>query len=75
MCKILVIGAFAAGALVLTTVAPASAFVYSQTEITNAAAAASSTIEVKRKKTARPPGWSRGRKTGWRGGSKPPGQR
>jgi hypothetical protein len=31
-------------------------------------------IQVKRKAKARPYGWSKGRKVGWRGRSMPPGQ-
>ena len=31
-------------------------------------------VEVKKKYKAAPYGWSQGRKVGWRGGSRPPGQ-
>jgi hypothetical protein len=75
MRNVLVLGSFAAGVLVLGAYAPAGAFVPIQTEVANAAAAESDIIQVKRGKTARPPGWDRGRKVGWRGGRKPPGQR
>ena len=44
--------------------------------LSTASAGLDSTVQVKRSALKRtPPGWSRGRKVGWRGGHKPPGQR
>jgi hypothetical protein len=54
---------------------PAIAFVANQNGIASAANATANVIEVKRSPhKARPPGWSHGRKTGWHGRSRPPGQ-
>jgi hypothetical protein len=54
---------------------PAGAFVGDQNGVAKAAAVTSPAIEVKRSThKSRPPGWSHGRKTGWHGRSKPPGQ-
>jgi hypothetical protein len=53
----------------------AIAFVASQNGVATAAAATTNVIEVKRSPhKARPPGWSHGRKSGWHGRSRPPGQ-
>jgi hypothetical protein len=58
---------------------PASAFVPGQSSLIVASQELSDTIEAKwkwKKKWKKiPPGWSRGRKVGWRGGSVPPGHR
>ena len=75
MRKLLVVGGFAAGAFLFVPVSGANAFLPSQTEIVGAAGAVNDVVQVKRHKHARPPGWSRGRKVGWRGGRVPPGQR
>lgn len=75
MRKLLLVASLAAGALVIAPIGSASAFVPVQTEIADAAAAMNDVIQVKRKKSTRPRGWDRGRKVGWRGGRKPPGQR
>ena len=75
MCKFLVAGTLMAGALTLVPIGSASAFPPVQTEIAGTAAALNDIVQVKRKKRVRPPGWSRGRKVGWRGGRVPPGQR
>ena len=75
MRKYLAIGSLALAGVALATFAPANAFVPVQTEIATAASDMGNTIEVKRRKSARPAGWSRGRKVGWRGGHRPPGQR
>jgi hypothetical protein len=75
MRTLLLVSAVAVGAFAFAPLSSASAFMPVQAGIADAAAAVSDTIQVKRKKTARPPGWSRGRKVGWRGGRKPPGQR
>ena len=75
MRKLLIAAALAAGAFAFVPVTPASAFMPIQAGIADAAATVNDTIQVKRKKHARPPGWSRGRKVGWRGGRTPPGQR
>ncbi len=54
---------------------PATAFTADQNGLAKAAAATSPTIEVKRSPhKSRPPGWKQGRKTGWHGSSRPPGQ-
>ncbi len=75
MCKLLVVGALVAGVLSFVPFNSAGAFMPVQTEMAGVAAAMNEIIQVKRKKRARPPGWSRGRKVGWRGGRVPPGQR
>jgi hypothetical protein len=76
MRRIIVAGVLSAVALMaLGALQPASAFFGNQKEIANATQATSSIIEVKRSpQKPRPPGWSHGRKTGWHGRSKPPGQ-
>jgi hypothetical protein len=51
---------------------PAAAFIPGQSPMIAASQQLSDTIEVKKWKK-RPPGWSQGRKVGWRGGSVPPG--
>jgi hypothetical protein len=53
----------------------ASAFVPVQTDIAATAAAMNDVIQVKRHRHGRPHGWSRGRKVGWHGRGRPPGQR
>jgi hypothetical protein len=54
---------------------PAGAFVAHADGISKAATATNTVIEVKRSPLkGRPPGWSHGRKTGWHGRGKPPGQ-
>ena len=75
MRKLLILGTLVAGALAFIPMTPANAFGPAPAGLTDAAAAMSDTIQVKRHKSARPPGWSRGRKVGWRGGRTPPGQR
>ncbi|MGO8924636.1 MAG: hypothetical protein ACLQF4_17060 [Xanthobacteraceae bacterium] len=53
----------------------AGAFVANQNDIAKAATAANTIIEVKRSPSkGRPPGWNHGRKVGWHGHSRPPGQ-
>jgi hypothetical protein len=55
---------------------PAGAFMANQDGVAKAATATNTTIEVKRSPhKGRPPGWSHGRKVGWNGHGKPPGQR
>jgi hypothetical protein len=61
---------------------PASAFVPGQSPLIAASQELGNTIEAKWKKEKKwkkwkkiPPGWSRGRKVGWGGGSVPPGHR
>ena len=75
MRKFLILGALIAGALAFIPMTLANAFGPAPAGLTEAAAAMSDTIQVKRHKSARPHGWSRGRKVGWRGGRRPPGQR
>jgi hypothetical protein len=59
----------------LSAVEPIDAFVRAQPDIAKATSATSNFIEVKHSTSkARPPGWSRGRKVGWHGRRKPPGQ-
>jgi len=54
---------------------PAGAFVANQNGVAKAATATNATIEVKRSPhRGRPPGWNHGRKVGWHGRGKPPGQ-
>jgi hypothetical protein len=54
---------------------PAGAFVANQNGVTKATTATNAIIEVKRSPhKGWPPGWSRGRKVGWHGHSRPPGQ-
>ena len=54
---------------------PAGAFVAHQNDVAKAAAATNATIEVKRSlQKGTPPGWHHGRKVGWHGHSRPPGQ-
>jgi hypothetical protein len=54
---------------------PAGAFVANQDGVAKAATATNTMIEVKRSPSkGRPPGWSHGRKVGWHGRGKPPGQ-
>jgi hypothetical protein len=54
---------------------PARAFVANQNGVGKAATAANTIIEVKRSpQKGRPPGWNHGRKVGWHGHSRPPGQ-
>ena len=75
MRKLFMVGGLAAGAFLCAPMSEANAFLPGQTEIIGAAGAVNDVIQVKRHKHARPRGWSRGRKVGWRGGSRPPGQR
>ena len=54
---------------------PAGAVVANQNGVAKAATATNAIIEVKRSPhKGRPPGWSHGRKVGWHGHSRPPGQ-
>jgi hypothetical protein len=75
MQKHLVLGTLIAGALAFVPITSANAFGPVQMGLAEAAAAMSDTFQIKRRKSARPRGWDRGRKVGWRGGRKPPGQR
>jgi len=75
MCKLLVVGTLVAGALVFVPLNPAGAFVPVQTGVAATAAAMNDVVRVKRHKHGRPHGWSRGRKVGWHGRGRPPGQR
>jgi hypothetical protein len=61
-------------AVAFISLQPAGALVADQNGVTKAATATNSIIEVKRHKASNPPGWSHGRKTGWHGSHKPPGQ-
>ena len=75
MRKLLVVGAFVAGVFAFAPLNTASAFVPVQTDIAATAAAMNDVIQVKRHRHGRPHGWSRGRKVGWHGRGRPPGQR
>lgn len=72
----LVILALTGGVFALSaTTQSAKALMPAQTELAKSAVASSDIIEVKRSPhKGRPPGWSRGRKVGWHGRGKPPGQ-
>jgi hypothetical protein len=75
MQKLLASCAAATVTLAVFAIQPADAFVPAQPEIAQGASATRNIIEVKRAPTkAHPPGWSRGRKVGWHGRGKPPGQ-
>jgi hypothetical protein len=57
------------------SVQPAGAFIANADSIAKAATATNIITEVKRSPHKnRPPGWSHGRKVGWHGRTKPPGQ-
>jgi len=75
MPKFLVVSAFVAGVFAFAPLNTASAFVPVQTDIAATAAAMNDVIQVKRHRHGRPHGWSRGRKVGWHGRGRPPGQR
>jgi hypothetical protein len=54
---------------------PAGAFVTNQNGVAKAATTTNAIIEVKRSlHKGTPPGWHHGRKVGWHGHSRPPGQ-
>ena len=54
---------------------PAGAFVANQNGVAKAATATNAITEVKRSlNKGTPPGWRQGRKVGWHGHSRPPGQ-
>jgi hypothetical protein len=54
---------------------PVGAFAANQNGVAKAATTMNATIEVKRSPhKGRPPGWSHGRKMGWHGRGRPPGQ-
>jgi hypothetical protein len=67
---------FAAIGVAIAFIAPpAGAFVANENGVAKAANTANTIIEVKRSPhKGRPPGWSHGRKRGWQGSSRPPGQ-
>jgi hypothetical protein len=78
------LAAVGATAVVVALSGPASAFVGSGSGVAAAIEAASPVVDVKRggkgkhkgwgkRRFGHPPGWSRGRKVGWRGGNMPPG--
>lgn len=74
MRKLLIV-AGCASALASGATSSANALIPGQAGISETAAALNDIVQVKRHKNARPRGWSRGRKVGWHGGSRPPGQR
>ncbi len=54
---------------------PAGALVANQNGVAKAATATNAIVEVNRSpQKGRPPGWNHGRKVGWHGHSRPPGQ-
>jgi hypothetical protein len=62
-------------AVAFVSVQPASAFMVNADAVAKAATATNTIIEVKHSPhKSRPPGWSHGRKVGWHGRGKPPGQ-
>lgn len=71
---------FVAGSITAVTVAflspqPAGAFVANQDGLAKAATADNGVIDVKRAPSkGAPPGWHHGRKRGWEGSKRPPGQ-
>ena len=75
MCRSAMLGCLVACTFFLIAQPGANALVPVQANIATAASSTSSTIEVKRHRSVRPPGWDRGRKIGWRGARRPPGQR
>ena len=75
MRKLLVVGALVTGVFAFAPFNSASAFVPVQTDIAATVAAINDVIQVKRHRHGRPPGWGRGRKVGWHGRGRPPGQR
>ncbi len=75
MRKFLVPAAIGIAAFALVAAQPAHAFVANQQPLAKAAAAATPIVEVKRAPSkGRPPGWNHGRKVGWHGSRRPPGQ-
>jgi hypothetical protein len=71
------VGIIAAIGVAVAFISPqtASAFVANADGVSKAATATNTIIEVKHSPhKGRPPGWSHGRKTGWHGRGKPPGQ-
>ncbi|HTE76345.1 MAG TPA: hypothetical protein VK653_06335 [Xanthobacteraceae bacterium] len=77
MRKFTALGAFVIAAMfALSAPQPAGAFISNQTDIATVAQATTNTIEVKRSpQKGTPPGWHHGKKKGWHGASRPPGQR
>ena len=77
MYKFIISGAIGAAAIfALSGSQPANAFISNQNSLATAAHATTNTIEVKRSlKKGTPPGWHHGKKKGWHGASRPPGQR
>jgi hypothetical protein len=72
MRKFTVLGAIVIAAMfALSAPQPAGAFISNQNGVATAAHATTNTIEVKRY----PAGWHHGKKKGWHGASRPPGQR
>jgi hypothetical protein len=62
-------------AIAFVSIQPAGAFIANADSIAKAATVTNPIVEVKRSPhKSRPPGWSHGRKVGWHGRSKPPGQ-
>jgi hypothetical protein len=62
-------------AVALVSPQPAGAFTANQDGVAKAAMATNIIVEVKRSPhKGQPPGWSHGRKVGWHGHSRPPGQ-
>ena len=75
MHKLMLVGTLVTGVSAFAPFNSASAFVPVQTDIAATAAAMNDVIQVKRHRHGRPHGWSRGRKVGWHGRGRPPGQR
>jgi len=77
MRKFTVLGVIVIAAVfALSATQPAGAFISNQNGIATAAHATTHTIEGKRPlQKGTPPGWHHGKKKGWHGASRPPGQR
>ena len=77
MRKFTVLGVIVVAAMfALSAPQPAGAFINNQNGIATTAHATTNTIEVKRSlQKGTPPGWHHGKKKGWHGASRPPGQR
>jgi len=77
MSKALLICSVIGCAFALTPIGPAHALTPDAAlGVSTASAGLDPTVQVKRSLAkGNPPGWSRGRKVGWRGGHRPPGLR
>jgi hypothetical protein len=73
--RLFLLAAMGIAALALAAPQPANALLINQQPVAKAAAATAPVVEVKRAPSkGRPPGWNHGRKVGWHGARRPPGQ-